>query len=93
MSTDKYNKDYIVILVCANVPNQKFWNGKIKDWTSNLEEATIYPTFGDGLEAEWFDVPEEKATHRLTLSNITLYKLFSSGKWDGFSSIPDDVEP
>lgn len=86
---DKYNKDYIVILVCDNIPNQKFWNDSIKDWTSSFDEATVYPTYGASGNCIWNIIPEDKATHRITSSNKTLYYLMLSGKWDGYSNLPD----
>jgi len=85
-----YNKDYIAILVCDNVPNQKFWSSQLNDWVSNIDEASVYLEYRDVMELIWKIIPEEKATHRITASNITLYKFFSSGKWDGIGPIPKD---
>lgn len=87
----KYETDYIVILVCDNIPNQKFWNESIQDWTTSFDEATVYPTYGSSAKVIW-DLPDEKVTHRVTSSNKTLYYLMLSGQWDGYSIISDNSE-
>jgi hypothetical protein len=84
-----YNKDYIVILVCDNIPNQKFWNDSIQDWTTSFEDATVYETYGDSGRCIWNNIPGEKVTARITSSNKTLYYLMLSGKWDGRGNLPD----
>ena len=81
-----YNKNYIVILVCDNIPNQKFWNEESQDWTHNLERATVYPTYGDAGRIIW-SIPKDKISHRVTSSNKEMYELYSSGKWDGYSKL------
>ena len=86
-----YNKDYIVILVCDNIPNQKFWDDNIQDWTSVFEDATIYSTYGDAGSVIWNTIPASKVTHRITSSNKKLYELMLTGKWDGYSDLPFDA--
>lgn len=65
--------NYIVVLVSDNIPNQKFWNAETKDWTSDLDRATIYPTYSAATRATWFDIPEDKVTHRITQSPKAWY--------------------
>ena len=64
--------DWIVILVCDNIPNQKFWDGN--DWTSDLDKAKIYRRYFEAGEVIWNQVPQDKATHRITSSQIDRYK-------------------
>jgi hypothetical protein len=82
-----YEKDYIVILICDNIPNQKFWNANIADWTSKFEDATMYPTYAEATRTIWKEIPESKVIARITSSNKELYYLMLSGKWDGIGSI------
>lgn len=56
--SDPEHSNWIVILVCDNIPNQKFWDGK--DWTTDLEKAKIHPTYGDSARAIWYDITEEQ---------------------------------
>ena len=53
----KSETNLIIILRCDKAPNQKFWNSEIKDWTSDIEEATIYPVYGDALRGIWKEIP------------------------------------
>ena len=55
----KSDNNHIIILVCDNIPFQKFWNATIKDWTSNIEEATVYPTYGLVIKGIWKEIPED----------------------------------
>lgn len=57
MSMDEEEKDWIVILVCDNIPNQKFWDGA--DWTTDLDKAKIHPTYGSTIQTIWFDISQE----------------------------------
>lgn len=57
MSADEEEKDWIVILVCDNIPNQKFWDGT--DWTTDLDKAKIHPTYGSTIQTIWFDIAQE----------------------------------
>lgn len=71
--------NHIVILVCDNIPNQKFWNKEQKDWTSNIDEASIYAIYGDVAKAIWNDIPDEKTIgypngSYITSCNIESYK-------------------
>ena len=84
------NLDYIVILVCDNIPNQKFWNAQTRDWTYKFEEATIYATYGASVQAIW-DIPEEKVTARVTSLNKDLYYLMLTKQWDGYSTLPNST--
>lgn len=76
---------HIVILVCDNVPNQKFWNTFLKDWVLFLEEATVYKNYGAAMRCIWKEIPDDQVSHRITSSNKELYKRLLSGEWDGYS--------
>lgn len=54
-------EEWIVILVCDNIPNQKFWDGK--NWTTDLKQAKVYPTYAETMRAIWKDVPQESLEH------------------------------
>lgn len=55
--------DYIIILICDNIPNQKFWNGN--DWTNEINEAKLYTRYALALK-DIFSIPENKVSHRIT---------------------------
>lgn len=56
--------EYIAILVCDDIPNQKFWNGN--DWTVDISESIIRYSYVDITKTIWFEIPKEKITHRIT---------------------------
>lgn len=70
---------WIAILVCDNMPNQKFWDGN--DWTSDIGEAIVYPKYGDVFGTIHKEIPEEKVTHRITSVPKCVYlRILREGK-------------
>jgi hypothetical protein len=55
---------HLIVLICDNIPNQKFWDGS--DWSSDLNQAVFPLSYEKAGWIIWKEIPEEKATHRIT---------------------------
>ncbi len=75
------DRNYIAILVCDDIPNQKFWDAKAEDWTSDIEKATTYHKYIDVARAIWLGpIPEDKITHRVTTCPKAIYLRLLAGE-------------
>ncbi len=70
---EQCDRNYIVILVCNDIPNQKFWNKDTQDWTDNLDNASIDYTYGDAIGTIWKAIPNNKVIARITSCPKAIY--------------------
>jgi len=56
-------QNFILVLLCAQPPNQKFWNGS--DWSENIDDAITYERYGDALNKMYDEIPKDKVTARI----------------------------
>lgn len=74
------DRNYLVVLICDNIPNQKFWSKNSQDWSSNMEDGAIYYKYSEAIRTQWFEIPEDKVTHRITICSKSIYKRLLAGE-------------
>ena len=63
-------EEWIIVQICDNIPNQKFWNGS--DWINDIDSALMYISYGSALREMW-NISRDKCTHRVSVIPKTVY--------------------
>ncbi|MFA5750474.1 MAG: hypothetical protein WC895_04635 [Candidatus Shapirobacteria bacterium] len=75
----RHPDEYIIVLVCDDIPNQKFWDDVKCDWTADLESSTGFQTYGKAGQKMW-SIPVDKVTHRVTTIPFGIYERLLRGE-------------